>query len=436
MSREIRVEALEIAATESFTLRRTAREAGEGAWLRLSLLFPWSPEQIGDPVDCPGLAAINSMVAGDSPVVEIQDFAGVSLAALLTGERPVEEFAYKVLRALAEALDSLNAAGRTHGAVHPSSILVSDDGQVRIVDWMIDWNRVPVCNRIHAAEYLAPETLAGATPGAPADQFALGVIAFQLLTGRSPFPGASLGESLFRIRYGLPDRDPLGDMQFAAQILFDRIFSADPGERFESCSAFVRQLEQAPAVRNRAQTAWATAESDGWEQGAKAAGALPKETGFGVDSPARKSGFAWRPAAFALSLLAIGLGALDWNLQGRIGRATSEEAQMQRAQASDTLAGGTFRVCNASPETVKISELAAAYWSPEHRLRVFSSPVYTHEGWVIAPASSQALSWPTSGGKTWDGSVLFYSFRAEEGNKEFVVTGRWDAAGQGCVHLQ
>lgn len=425
----------EIAAAESFTLSRLVSETAETASLQLSLRFPWAPEKELESIDCPELSAVRRTVTGESPIIEVQDFAGISLGSLLNGETPEEEFPYGVLCALAEALDRLHAAGRVHGALHPSSIVVGDDAQIRIVDWMIGWNRLPLGNRAHAAEYLAPETLAGADPGPSADQFALGVIAFQLLTGRSPFPGASLAEKLFRVRYGLPDRDPLGDTRFATQVVFDRVLSVDPAERFESCSGFVRQLKELPRIRNYSETRLATADLNQFGEGAQPTAALSEDSGLGAGSHVRRPGFAWWTAVAVLSLLAVSLGMLDWLLQARIGRLTDEEAQIERVQTIGALASGIFRVCDASPESVTISELASAYWGPEHRLHIFASPAYTRSDWVIAPASSRVLSWTLDGNRIWDGSVMFYFLRVQKGNRDFIVAGRWEAGGQGCLHL-
>jgi hypothetical protein len=425
----------EIAATRAFTLSRHVSDAAETPSLQLLLHFPWTPGEVPNAIGCTGLAAVKRTSAGEPRIIEIQDFAGIGLASLLNGEKPDEEFSFEILRALAAALDGLHAAGRVHGALHPSSIVVGDDAQVRIVDWMIDWNRVPLSNRAHAAEYVAPEALAGADPGPSADQFALGVIAFQLLTGRFPFPGASLAEMIFRARYGLLDRDPLGDTRLAAQVVFDRVLSADPAERFESCSAFVQQLKELPRIRNYNDTRLAAADLDQFGQGVQSSLALPEDTEPGAGVQIRKSRFGWWTAAAALSLLAMGLGTLDGLLQARIGKLTDEEMRIASVQSANSLASGTLRVCNVSPDYARVSELAVAYWGPNQRLRVFTSPAYTHSGWVIAPGSSRVLSWPLDGNPTWDGSVLFYFLRVQKENKDFAVTGRWEAGGQGCLHL-
>ncbi len=438
MNLETQSAASEIASTGAFQLSRVAPGDSETECLQLALRFPSVPEQNPSVSGCPELPAIQRIISGEFPVIELQDFAGASLASIFAGRKFTAEFSYAILRSIARALDQLHAAGRIHGALSPWSILVGENAQVRIVDWMILWQNLPLRDRAHAAEYLAPEIFAQAAADAGPDrfdQFALGVIAFQLLAGATPFPGAGLAESLFRIRYGIPDLDPGGEIHFAAQVIFHRVFSVDPAERFDSCSAFVQQLEQATPLRNDSETRLDYAESDRWEDRTPTAGAGHENAAAGLQSRAQKSGLRWWTTAIVLSLLATGLGITDWFLQSRIGQLTRQEALVESSQPAGTLASGVFRVCNASPESMTVSELAVAYWGPEHRLRVFSSSSYTHSGWPIAPASSRNLSWPSGEKSIWDGSVLFYFLRIQKGDKEFIVTGRWDAVGQGCLHV-
>lgn len=434
MNLEIQSAAQEIATTRAFTLTRVDGDTTAAACLQLAVHFPCTPEQNPHGFDIPELPGVEHIDASEFPVIQLQHFTGAGLASLLAGTQPGNQFSFAVLRSLAHALDTLHAAGRVHAALSPWSILVTEDAQTRIVDWMIPWQTLPFGERAHAAEYLAPEVLASATPDARADQFALGAIACRLLVGQSPFPGASLAEILFRIRFGMPDRDITGQLHVAQQMILDRVLSVDPTERFESCQAFVEQLEQTARLRHNNATRLEYSEADRGDQ-PPATDTEDAEPESLAESPVQQSVRGWWAIAVVLSFLAIGLGVTDWFLGARVGRLADEGTPAGPVHSSEVLANGTLRVCNASSEPLTVNELAAAYWSREQRLRVFSSPSFTHSGWVVAPASSQALSWPSGESSVWDGSVLFYFLRVQKGNREYIVTGRWDAEGEGCLHL-
>ena len=110
-----------------------------------------------------------------------------------------------ILRQVAAGLDAIHAARTAHRDLKPANILVGDDGRVKITDLGL----ARAVDRAHAVRglhvsgtpaYIAPE-VASLREVAPsllpkADIYSLGVIAFQLLTGRVPFQSRTLGELL------------------------------------------------------------------------------------------------------------------------------------------------------------------------------------------------------------------------------------------------
>jgi serine/threonine-protein kinase len=79
------------------------------------------------------------------------------------------------------------------------------------------------------------------------DQYALGIIAFEMLTGRVPFDGDSTAEILYKqVNEGalsVTSRYP--DLSPAVQVVLNRVLSKSPADRYASCKEFVRTLEQA-----------------------------------------------------------------------------------------------------------------------------------------------------------------------------------------------
>jgi serine/threonine protein kinase len=426
-------------------------QIGEGHWfsvsrafndrlgrssLFLQLGFPCSLQRSDElrRTDCAELAAIHAIVEGECPLVVLDDFEGGSLTSILEHGTPGSEQAFAILRQIASALDYLHARGMVHGALKPASILIGEGLSIRIVDWMVGWSGLPLRYLSDGAEYLAPERIAIGHTGARADQFALGVIAHQLLAGRHPFPGC-LAEQLFRIRFGMPGDEVFGETTIASHVVYDHVFSTDPAERFDSCTSMVQELEKLPRRRSYGETRLVDVEDD-------EPASLPLETEGDADFDAAsaqdlpRSLSRWWIAAAVLALLAFGLGVLNWRTQTRIDHIAAQNERFADVNASDNLQDGVFRVCNLSPNPLEIRELAVAYLRANQKLSVFSSAANSGIRWSVAPDSSQLLTWPVAGKDVWDGSVLFYFARVQQGQKEFIVSGRWASSNaQDCLNL-
>ena len=152
---------------------------------------------------------------------------GVSLRARL--QRWVEEQerlpvaeAVALIGAVAEALEVVHSAGVVHRDVKPSNIMIAPRGRVVLMDF---GTVLPACNLGHdrrlmgTAEYLSPEAITDRVQPASAhliDLYALGVLAFELLTGAPPFHHESARDTLLMhlerpvpdVRLARPDVPP------------------------------------------------------------------------------------------------------------------------------------------------------------------------------------------------------------------------------------
>jgi serine/threonine-protein kinase len=127
-----------------------------------------------------------------------------------TLELPV---AIEILIQLADALDAIHAAGVVHRDLKPTNIVcdVDDDGVVaaKIVDFgiaLLDGAAL-ITRRgqfLGTPAYAAPEQCRGEPVESSADVYALGVIAFEMITGERPYPGEALPEIGHRHRHEHP----------------------------------------------------------------------------------------------------------------------------------------------------------------------------------------------------------------------------------------
>lgn len=109
--------------------------------------------------------------------------------------------AVDIAQRLAEALAHAHDAGVVHRDLKPSNVLVDlPTGVVKLSDFGIarldDGARTRTGVMLGTPGYMAPEQLAATTADARADLYALGVLSFELLTGRRPHESNSMGEFL------------------------------------------------------------------------------------------------------------------------------------------------------------------------------------------------------------------------------------------------
>lgn len=96
-----------------------------------------------------------------------------------------------LLARVADGLAYLHAHGVVHGDLKPSNVLVDPDGRPRLIDlglaWTGDREDTPPEGFRGTLGYAAPELLKGGAPSPSTDIYALGALAYQLVTGRLPF---------------------------------------------------------------------------------------------------------------------------------------------------------------------------------------------------------------------------------------------------------
>jgi len=132
--------------------------------------------------------------------IVMEHVPGHSCAELLRdhGPMPVEQ-AVDVVTQACRGLDYAHRNGVVHRDVKPGNLLVSDSDVVKLADFGIaratDQSSITqVGSVLGTAAYLAPEQARGDEAGPRADLYSLGVVAYQLLTGRLPYEASSLSE--------------------------------------------------------------------------------------------------------------------------------------------------------------------------------------------------------------------------------------------------
>ncbi|HEV2871880.1 MAG TPA: RodZ domain-containing protein [Actinomycetota bacterium] len=133
---------------------------------------------------------------GGVPFLVMELLEGETLAARLASGPVGPAEAVRVAAAVADALDAAHRRGIVHRDVKPSNVMLTRDGEVKVLDFGIaaaaDETHSTTGSGLYATvAYVSPERVAG-EPATPAsDVYSLGAVLYELLCGRPPFSGSS-----------------------------------------------------------------------------------------------------------------------------------------------------------------------------------------------------------------------------------------------------
>jgi len=180
---------------------------------------------------------------------------GESLSARLKGRgRHSVREALPVLAQLGSALDYLHARGIVHRDVKPGNVILSAAGHVTLLDFGISRPRENRLTRVGALigtpQYMSPEQAIGGEVDHRADLYALGLIAYLLLTGEPPFGKADTFEAIRRTLFETPAlaSEKSEAVSEAVAHVLARALAKEPRARFDSAADFQQALLDAFAV--------------------------------------------------------------------------------------------------------------------------------------------------------------------------------------------
>jgi serine/threonine-protein kinase len=171
----------------------------------------------------------------------------------------------RTMSLIAQAADALQAAhdkGIVHRDVKPANLMVRPNGTLVLTDFGIARSAqasqlTAVGSVLGTASYISPEQASGHLATAASDVYALGVVAYQCLSGRRPFEGGSPIEIALQHIDGVPPPLP-PDIPNPVRALVDRCLAKSPAARWPSASALAaaarlaangQSVPAAPATR-------------------------------------------------------------------------------------------------------------------------------------------------------------------------------------------
>jgi serine/threonine-protein kinase len=163
----------------------------------------------------------------------------------------IDKIAYllpQIIDQAAEGLGYLNSLGWVHRDVKPDNFLVSDDGQVKLIDFALAQRSKTGLGRLLAKRskvqgtrsYMSPEQIRGGAVDIRADVYAFGCMMHELLAGKPPFTGSSSNELLQKHLRSTPPPLEAFNKNIAPEFaqLVRQALSKDPAKRPESVNEF------------------------------------------------------------------------------------------------------------------------------------------------------------------------------------------------------
>jgi tetratricopeptide (TPR) repeat protein len=230
---------------------------------------------------------------------------------------PVE--AATLVRALADAMDCAHRAGIIHRDLKPGNILLSSDGTPKITDFGLAKRLEPDTGQTRTGavlgtpSYMAPEQAEGKTHeiGPAADIYALGAVLYDLITGRPPFRGESVLDTLEQVR----TVEPVPPSRHQAMLPLDldiiclTCLQKEPRKRYATAGALAedlrRFLEGEPILARP---------TPAWERGYKWTKRHPATAAL--------------VAVSALALIGFGTGGVAWAVQADALRAAADQERV------------------------------------------------------------------------------------------------------------
>ncbi len=160
----------------------------------------------------------------------------------------------RIIDAIAEALDAANAVGIVHRDLQPANVFLAKDPEpdfVKVLDFgvskMFEWATITSTHTlVGTPQYMSPEQADGSSIEIThqSDVFSLGVIAYEMLTGKRAFTGKSIPALLYQIVHVDPPliSSLLGPRAAELDAVFEQVLSKQPQGRPTSASKFAAAL--------------------------------------------------------------------------------------------------------------------------------------------------------------------------------------------------
>lgn len=223
-------------------------------------------------IDTPHVARVLEVggIDAETPYIAMERLHGEDLAEHLRDRRRLgPKQTRKLLREVGAGLRAAWAARIVHRDIKPRNLFLAREGERKI--WkVLDFGVSKAASSegtltgeglVGTPAYMAPEQARGETVDHRTDLFALGLIAYRVITGQPAFAGDSVADLIFQVLYTMPGRpsDALPTLEPDVDLALALAIAKDPAERFQSAEELTDAVDQAlrgeldPELRERAE---------------------------------------------------------------------------------------------------------------------------------------------------------------------------------------
>ena len=188
------------------------------------------------------------------PYIAMEFVEGETLSSIIAKKGRLDiETCVKIISQIASALDYAHKKGIIHRDIKPGNILVDKELKCKIMDFGIaklqNSSLTQTGTFLGTPSYSSPEQIMEGKIDHRSDIFSLGIVTYEMITGKLPFRGQSLSSILYKIVHEPPEAienvQELGFTQESWDAVFNKVFAKNPDLRYQSAKQFSNDLIRA-----------------------------------------------------------------------------------------------------------------------------------------------------------------------------------------------
>ncbi len=187
----------------------------------------------------------------DIDFIVMQYIEGRDLRKVLREEGPFPPWKFlNYAKQMASALEAAHQRGIIHRDIKPSNIMITPQGQVKILDFGLakfagsEDSLTSADVVVGTLAYMSPEQCRGEKLSPASDVFSMGIVFYEMLTGKNPFRGEDAGSTFYKLLHEMPHPpSKLQPLPSALDPVVMKALAKEPSERFKNGGELLRALQ-------------------------------------------------------------------------------------------------------------------------------------------------------------------------------------------------